>query len=121
MPEQQLPVLALMQSHHCLLLGPTMDPAADHSTVNFAAGVPEQQLPKLVEEQMEHNRKVRARGQRRKQGLPPIRRRRTPSQVAKDPCPRSSKGRAQRRQQEQASRVDDGELGPGFAARQPPR
>lgn len=86
-----------------------------------AAGVPEQQLAKLVEEQMERNRKVRARQQRKKQGLPPMRARRTPSQVAKDPGPRSSKGRAQRRQQEQASRVDDGELGPGFAARQPPR
>ena len=68
---------------------------------------------------MEKNRKVRERMQRKRQGLPPLRRRRKASEMVHDT--RSSKVRARRRQQEQASRVDDGELGPAFSARQAPR
>ena len=85
------------------------------------AGVADHRLSKMVEEQMERNRKVRERTLRKKKGLPPIRKRRKPSEVANDTDARSSKVRAARRQQEQASRVDDGELGPGFSVRQPPR
>ena len=85
------------------------------------AGVSEQQLPKLVEEHLERNRNVRQRQLRKKQGLPPIRKRRNASELVHITDSRTSKVRAERRQQEQASRVDDGELGPGFAARKPPR
>lgn len=85
------------------------------------AGVSEQQLPKLVEEHLERNRNVRQRQLRKKQGLPPIRKRRKASELVHVTDSRTSKVRAERRQQEQASRVDDGELGPGFAARKPPR
>lgn len=85
------------------------------------AGVSEQQLPKLVEEHLERNRNVRQRQLRKKQGLPPIRKRRKASELVHVTNSRTSKVRAERRQQEQASRVDDGELGPGFAARKPPR
>ena len=70
---------------------------------------------------MERNRKMRERKLRKKQGLPPIRPRRKPSEVEHVKDPRTSKVRAERRLQEQASRVDDGELGPGFSARRPPR
>lgn len=75
----------------------------------------------MVEENLERNRKMRERQLRKKQGLPPIRRRRKPSELAHVTDPRTSRVRAERRQQEQASRVDDGELGPGFSARRPPR
>lgn len=75
----------------------------------------------MVEENLERNRRMRERQQRKKQGLPPIRRRRKPSELEHVTDPRTSKVRAERRLQEQASRVDDGELGPGFSARRPPR
>lgn len=84
------------------------------------AGVSEQQLPQMVEEQIEKNRRVRERELRKRQGLIPIRKRRKASDVT-DQDPRSSRSRTERRRYEQASRVDDGELGPGFVPRRPPR
>lgn len=70
-----------------------------------------------MEEQIEKNRRVRERQARRKQGLPPMRQRRKRSEITNIEHPRSSRSRAERRQFEKASRVDDGELGPGFVPR----
>ena len=88
---------------------------------NVGAGVSEQQLPQLVEEQIAKNRRVRERELRKRQGLAPIRKPRKASDIADLEDPRSSRSRTERRRYEQASRVDDGELGPGFVPRRPPR
>ena len=76
-------------------------------------------LPQMVEEQIERNRRVRERQLRKKQGLPPRRKRRRASEIAENE--RSYRFRNERRKAEKASRVDDGELGPGFIPRRPPR
>ncbi len=83
--------------------------------------MPPQQISQLVEEQIEKNRRVRERHIRKKQGLPLRRNRRKASEITDIDHPRSSRSRAERRQREKASRVDDGELGPGFVPRRTPR
>ncbi|KAL0049611.1 hypothetical protein WJX82_006036 [Trebouxia sp. C0006] len=86
-----------------------------------AQGVSEQQLPQLVEEQIEKNRRQRERQTLKKQGVPPRKRRRKASEANEQQQSRSHLSKAERRRREQASRVDDGELGPGFVPRRPPR
>lgn len=94
--------------------------SASYRDICLNAGVSKQALPQLVEEQIQRNRRVRERQLRKKQGLPPqYRRRRPPSEVSQDPG--TSKFRSDRRKAENASRVDDGELGQGFKPRRPPR
>ena len=87
----------------------------------IGAGASEQQLPQLVEEQIEKNRRQRERQTLKKQGVPPRKRRRKASEADEQQQSRSHLSKAERRRLEQASRVDDGELGPGFVPRRPPR
>ena len=88
----------------------------------IGAGVSEQQLPQLVEEQIEKNRRKRERQLLKTQGVPTrIRRRKGSEANEQQQQPRSHLSKAERRRREQASRVDDGELGPGFVPRRPPR
>ncbi len=87
----------------------------------IGAGVSEQQLPQLVEEQIEKNRRLRERQMLKKQGVPTRKRRRKASEANEQQQPRSHLSKAERRRREQASRVDDGELGPGFVPRRAPR
>ncbi|KAA6420263.1 MAG: hypothetical protein FRX49_09747 [Trebouxia sp. A1-2] len=86
-----------------------------------AQGVSEQQLPQLVEEQIEKNRRLRERQMLKKQGIPTRKRRRKAIEANEQQQPRSYLSKAERRRREQASRVDDGELGPGFVPRRAPR
>ncbi|KAL0040405.1 hypothetical protein WJX77_006212 [Trebouxia sp. C0004] len=86
-----------------------------------AQGVSEQQLPQLVEEQIEKNRRLRERQMLKKQGTPTRKRCRRASEANEQQQPRSHLSKAERRRREQASRVDDGELGPGFVPRRAPR
>ena len=73
----------------------------------------------MVEEQIEKNRRVRERQLRKRQGLTPRRKRRSASEIPDHD--RSYRVRNEKRKAEKASRVDDGELGPGFVPRRPPK
>ncbi len=112
----------LPSSFHCFAHDYRMHSHCDGlRAVCICAGVSEQQLPQLVEEQIEKNRRQRERQTLKKQGVPPRKRRRPASEANEQQQSRSHLSKAERRRREQASRVDDGELGPGFVPRRPPR
>ena len=68
------------------------------------AGVEAPNIARLVEEHIMKNRKVRARAERKRRGLPPHRLRRKPSEIPEQDI-RSFSDRKERRQRDAATRL----------------
>lgn len=69
------------------------------------AGIQAANIARLVEEHLQKNRRVRARADRKKRGLPPHRLRRKPSEIPAQEL-RSFTDRKERRLRDKASRSD---------------